>query len=352
MFLEVSNPIAARRSGEIVEVEWKSLHHAAVTDEQVVVYAEDGSQCPSQVIFNKEGTPVSLIFQVDVPANGKTKYRVSREYPDKYEPKVFGRYVPERMDDYAWENNLTTYRIYGPALSDPKTQGVDVWVKSTPKLIINEWFARNDYHHNYGEGMDCYKVGNTLGGGALAVVDNGKLVLSGNYTRQECVANGPLRTEAEFEYGQVEVAGKKVAMQRRIWLDADSRFTVQEYSFDGFDGEIQVAAGMIMHDVKALSQGDNWVALTEPASDSKDPERDGDISLAVIMEGGQGTAQIDSHAVVLRKVKAGEKVVVLSGSGWSHAGIESHDEWQAQVEHYAARLANPLKVEPLRRRDI
>ncbi len=349
--LKVSNPIDTARKGEIVEVKWRELRNAAVTPEQVVVYAEDGSQVPSQVLFDDMGKPISLIFQTDVPASGAAQYRVSREYPEEYESKVFGRYVPERMDDYAWENNLTTYRIYGPALKDPQTQGVDVWVKSTSKLIINEWFARNDYHHNYGEGMDCYKVGNTLGGGALAVVNDGKLVLSGNYTRQECLANGPLRTEALFDYAEVEVEGKKVAMQRRIALDADSRFTVQEYVFSGFDGEIEVAAGIVMHNVKALQQGDNWVAVTEPASDSKDPERDGDISLAVILQGGERCAQIDSHAAVVRKVKAGDRVIMLSGSAWSHAGVESPEAWRAEVEHYAARLANPLQVERQRRRD-
>ena len=347
--LEVANPLAQERNGEVVEVEWSTLRNAAVTPEQVVVRGEDGSQVPSQVIFDETGKAKSLLFQVNVPANGKVKYSVSREYPEEYESKVFGRYVPERMDDYAWENNLTTYRIYGPALKDPQTQGVDVWVKSTSKLIINEWFARNNYHHNYGEGMDCYKVGNTLGGGALAVVNDGKLVLSGNYTSQQCLANGPLRTEAMFDYAEAEVGGRKIKMQRRIALDADSRFTVQEYLFDGFEGEIEVAAGIVLHDVKVLDQGNNWVAITEPASDSKDPERDGDISLAVILQGGERCTQIDSHAVVLRKVKAGEKVVMLSGSGWSHAGIESAEAWKSVVEQYAARLSNPLQVNRLRR---
>ena len=121
--LKVSNPIDTARKGEIVEVKWRELRNAAVTPEQVVVYAEDGSQVPSQVLFDDMGKPISLIFQTDVPASGAAQYRVSREYPEEYESKVFGRYVPERMDDYAWENNLTTYRIYGPALKDPQTQG-------------------------------------------------------------------------------------------------------------------------------------------------------------------------------------------------------------------------------------
>ena len=30
--------------------------------------------------------------------------------------KVYGRYVPERKDDFAWENEYAAFRMYGPAL--------------------------------------------------------------------------------------------------------------------------------------------------------------------------------------------------------------------------------------------
>ena len=31
-------------------------------------------------------------------------------------PKVYGRHVPERKDDFAWENEYAAFRMYGPAL--------------------------------------------------------------------------------------------------------------------------------------------------------------------------------------------------------------------------------------------
>ena len=340
----VSNPSDFARRGEVVEVKWSDVQLCASLPDNVVVYNDDGVEIPSQLIFGEDGSLLSILFQADVAANATAQYKISRGKPQAYEPKVYGRYVPERMDDYAWENNLTAYRIYGPSLKDPLTQGVDVWVKSTEKLIINEWFAKNDYHHNYGEGMDCYKVGNTLGGGALAIVDGEKLHLSGNYLTQRCTMNGPLRTSAEFEYAVQEVGGKSISMRRTITLDADSRFSHQEYVFDGFDGEIEVAAGVVLHDVKARADGDNYVAITEATSDTKDPERDGNISLAVVLEGGNASADVDAHAVVTRRVKAGDKIVMLNGSGWSQGGVATHAEWQAQVARAAESLAQPLSV--------
>lgn len=342
--VEVSNPSDFARQGEVVEVKWSDVQLSTSVPDNVVVYNDEGVEIPSQLIFGEDGNLLSILFQADVEANATAQYKISRGKPLAYEPKVYGRYVPERMDDYAWENNLTAYRIYGPSLKDPLTQGVDVWVKNTQKLIINEWFAKNDYHHNYGEGMDCYKVGNTLGGGALAIVDGEKLHLSGNYLTQRCTMNGPLRTSAEFEYAVQEVGGKSISMHRTITLDADSRFTRQEYVFDGFEGEIEVAAGVVLHDMKARTDGDNFVAITEATSDTKDPERDGNISLAVVLEGGNASADVDAHAVVTRRVKAGDKIVMLNGSGWSQGGVANHAEWQAQVTKAAEMLVQPLSV--------
>ena len=342
--IEVENELDFAREGEVIEIEWQELRGEALSPENVVVYAPDGSKCPSQVVFDGDGKPTALLIAVTVEANSSTIYNIRRGTREQYPQRVFGRYVPERMDDYAWENDLAAYRIYGPRLKDPQTQGVDVWVKNTPKLIIDEWFERADYHHNYGEGMDCYKVGNTLGGGAMALTEGGKIVLSGNYTRQQCTANGPLRTKAEFEYAPVSVGGKQVTMHRTIWLDAGSRFTGQEYRFEGFEGKIEVAAGIVLHDVKAHDSGADYVAITEAASDTKEPERDGDISLAVILPGGHKATTMDNHAVVLRSVQAGESIRMWSGSAWSLAGMESHAEWLSEVEKMNRRIASPLRV--------
>lgn len=341
---EVSNPSGLAREKETVEIAWDDLRSAGLTPDNVVVLSPEGGQEPSQVLFDDEGRPAALLFQATVGAGATAEYPVRRGLREEYERKAYGRYVPERADDYAWENNLMACRIYGPALEDPRTQGVDVWVKSTPRLVIDKWFARNDYHHDYGEGMDCYKVGNTLGAGALAPFADGRIALAGNYVSQECTANGPIRTEARFVYAPVDVGGRKVTMRRTIRLDADSRFTVQEYVLEGFDGELPVAAGVVLHDVKASAEGRDWIALTEAASDSADPERDGDISLGVILAGGERITYADGHALVTRRARAGEKITMLNGSGWSRAGVDDAEEWQRTVRERAEALAAPLRV--------
>lgn len=349
MVAVVENGADVARANETVEIAWDDLRRAGVTADNVVVTADGGGEIPSQVLFDGAGEPAALLFQAAVAAGGSSSYRIAAGERKVYEPQAYGRYVPERADDYAWENNLVAYRIYGPALADPQTQGVDVWVKSTPRLIINEWYGKNDYHHNYGEGMDCYKVASTLGGGALAPVVDGRIVLSGNYATQQCMANGPIRTMAEFTYAPMKVADRDVTMTRRIWLDANTRFTVQEYRFDGFEGEIEVAAGIVMHDVRSKASGAGYAAVTEAASDSSDPERDGDIMLGVVLDGGGDVVEADGHILVTERVKAGEWIRMRSGSAWSQGGVSGPEEWERIVREERMRAASPLKV-TLRRR--
>ena len=88
--------------------------------------------------------------------------------------RAYGRFVRERRDDFAWENDLVAHRMYGAALEtwaqEPLTSSaVDVWVKKTNRLVINDWYMTDDYHRDTGEGADLYSAGRTRGCGGNAV---------------------------------------------------------------------------------------------------------------------------------------------------------------------------------------
>ena len=86
------------------------------------------------------------------------------------EQKVMAREVPERADDFVFENNLIAGRFYGKALEgNPTSPGIDIWVKLPGALVANDWYAEaikpgngNYYHKDHG-GKDCYKVAVSLG---------------------------------------------------------------------------------------------------------------------------------------------------------------------------------------------
>ena len=103
----VKNTTEQARSNETVELCFKALQDAdaALTAENVVVLDKAGNQVPSQVYAEADGQ-TKLLFQASVPAGAEVKYVVKAGEREAYPVKAYSRHVPERMDDYAYENNV------------------------------------------------------------------------------------------------------------------------------------------------------------------------------------------------------------------------------------------------------
>lgn len=349
--VEVSNPTAIDRDDETVEIAWDQLAALkGVTPENVIVCNDEGEQVPSQVLFRGKADPQALIFQADVDGMESEHFTIGTGIRAAYPAEAFGRQVPERYDDYAWENNKVAYRLYGPALeTSPEkliTPGIDVWVKCTDKLVIDEWYAKGDYHHNYGDGMDCYKVGKTLGGGSSVPFIDGKLLLlPHNYQTCKKLDNGPIRTSVELTYAPFAIDDTHtVALTKIITLDANQQFNRMESIYSGDFEEFPVAAGFVRHDVKQTETGEDWVAICEPASDSKDPVRDGDIFGAVVWDGAAILPETEGHALAVKNVRPDEPMIYYAGTGWSQGGVDDMDKWIEDVNELKAAVETPLQV--------
>lgn len=48
--------------------------------------------------------------------------------PSQNESKVYGRFVPERYDDFAWENDKIAFRMYGKSLEKVPNQNAWGWM--------------------------------------------------------------------------------------------------------------------------------------------------------------------------------------------------------------------------------
>ena len=80
------------------------------------------------------------------------------------EPKVMARPVPERADDFIWENDYVIYRAYGKTLEDSidflTSPGFDIWVKHPGKLVADQLYKDElenglSYHNDRGLGKDA-----------------------------------------------------------------------------------------------------------------------------------------------------------------------------------------------------
>lgn len=344
LLVTVQNPSDFRRDKETIEVPLEVVQSklSSVSSDDISVLNPHGEIIPHQVIKGDSLLSNVLLFQVDVAPQSKVKYVIKNQKSHNFSSEVYGRVVPERMDDFAWENNRIAYRMYGPALesSGEISNGIDVWVKRTDSLIINKWYKGEDYHTDHGEGLDCYKVGRTLGAGAMAPFENGKLWLGNNYSSVKVLANGPIRVCFLLTYQPFDVNGKQVQESRLISLDANTNLNrITEYYSSNMLG-VFVVAGIVSRSggVVKNDKSQGWLAYWEPVNGNN-----GNTGLAVLFpKGSVGVLTSQGHH--LCSTTYADPFCYYAGASWSKAGFKSDAEWFTYIDLFAKKLKSPLIV--------
>ncbi len=260
------------------------------------------------------------------------------------EQKVMARAVPERADDFVFENNLVAGRFYGKALEgNPTSPGLDIWVKQPGALVADTWYAEAQkdpgyYHHDHG-GKDCYKVAVSLGGGAsVPYIDNKLRYPATNYRTSEVKSITPDEVTFVLEYPAWDAyEGISVSLSKEVTLRADSYFAdvTDTYTFTGTDS-LTIAAGIKLHgaqDTVVKSMFESGVlAIWERASDQGAEPEDGLIGVALVMPDAEEMGVIDDHAVVFKMIGSGQPVSYRIGSCWSKARINKPEKWFSLVK--------------------
>lgn len=309
-----------------------------------------------------------LVFQYDFAAGEKSaaftlESGVATTPP--IAPRVFARFVPERLDDFAWENDRIAHRMYGAALNSEgagmerlRGSGIDVWGKRVTFPVIDRWYLKgHDQLHRdgEGEGFDLYSIGGSRGAGGTGVWRNDRLYTSDNFFAWRVLANGPLRAVFELHYAPWDIGdGRTVAEIKRFVVDAGRNFddVTSYFTFDGGD-ELEVAIGISRHrDVPAAVSKDaqgRWLSTWEDTPD-------GGLGVAVILAPDAHPAGFAAQPVgsagsgygnelLLVKVRSGQPVHYLAGAGWQGSGqFASQAEWESCVRQFAQRLAAPLAI--------
>ena len=257
------------------------------------------------------------------------------------ETKVMARFVPERSDDFVFENNLIAGRFYGEALEgNPTSPGIDIWVKLPGQLVADSWYAEavkdpEYYHHNH-DGKDCYKVAVSLGGGASVPMIGSHLAFPAtNYRSWEILEQKPDKVVFVLHYPEWEAAeGIRVALDKKVTVTPDTYFCRVDdtYTFSGAE-TLTVAAGILRHGaqqtIESEQKGDDRYAIWEHASDQSVEPEDGMLGVAVVMPGAQqvfADKELD-HALCVRTVKSGETLTYYFGSCWSKGDIKTAKDW-------------------------
>ena len=261
------------------------------------------------------------------------------------EQKVMAREVPERADDFVFENNLIAGRFYGKALEgNPTSPGIDVWVKLPGALVANDWYRNatdkdapdhdpNYYHKNHG-GKDCYKVAVSLGGGGSVPYINRTLCYPAtNYRSSEVVSESSEEISFVLHYPEWQAGDVAVKLDKTVTVYADNYFCKVEDVYTFNTDSLTIAVGIFRHPengiIDAEAFGDDYYAVWEHASDQSVEPEDGMLGVAVIMPVADSVTIIDGgrHGACLKTIASGQPLEYWFGSCWSKGEIKGSAEW-------------------------
>lgn len=326
---------------------------------KIVVLDANGKQIPSQILYKGTATPQCLIFQVSLEAGKEATFALQEGDPEKYTQKTFAHFVPKRKDDFSWENDRIAFRMYGPKLApENPSNGIDVWYKRTEKLITEKWYANDlsgkiSYHADHGEGLDCYKVANTLGAGSICPYSKDSLWVGRSFNRYKILDNGPIRSTFVLFYDSVFYLNKVLKAEFMVSLDAGSNLNEIRVRYTGDTSDIRLAAGIYLHDsIQSLNVNDEktYIGYAENIqSEEKVPVAVGRGYTGVVFPTiWVDTKQLSGHWVSIYNYKVGEEFRYFAGSGWSKHGFPADKDWFAYLNEKKASIEQPLKVKILK----
>ncbi|MFP5080925.1 DUF4861 family protein [Pedobacter sp. JCM 36344] len=339
------------RLQEIVSIKWNDIvsKYPGIKSENFKVLGKDNIELPFQLEY--KGLPViqNLLVQVTISAGKVLKLKIVDGKPVTLTPKVFGRYVPERKDDFAWENDKVAFRMYGKALeaTNENAYGIDVWAKRTDKLILNKWYKSGDYHADHGDGLDYYNVGFTLGAGDVAPYVEGKIAFPKNYRKWKILDQGPLRFSFQLEYDEWDVEGTLVKVTKQFSLDAGSQLNRVEatFSFSNGNGLLPVVVGIVKRKEKgtisSIVNNNGVLGYWEP-----EHGLDGVLGIGTIMlSPSNKSIETETHLLQETMSKNGEAVIYYTGAAWNKAGaISTAEEWFRYLNLYKSTINSPLEI--------
>lgn len=347
--ITITNPSAVARNEEIVEIPYTKVNTGVTQGKDFkLVNKQTGKEIPYQLAYEGAPQPQWVLLQVSIPGHGNVAITVVPGKPAVIAPRTHGRFVPERKDDFAWENDRIAFRMYGPALEkfpSENAHGIDVWTKRTSDLVVDRWYKVNDYHHDNGQGLDYYHVGMTLGAGDIAPYIGDSIYYSRNYKTWKVLDNGPLRTTFQLTYDAWQAGGITVSVIKTISLDAGSQLNKMSIQYTLNQGDsIPVVAGI----VKRAAPGTLLLDEKTGVLGYWEPEHgdDGITALGCVLPVQTGHMLVTGeHLLATAKASGQQPFVYYSGAAWNKAGqFTNATQWFAYLQAFAEKLQSPLQV--------
>ena len=261
-------------------------------------------------------------------------------------PIAYGRFVPERENDFAWENDRVAFRVYGPGSSGVgPNSGVDAWLKRVSYPVIDKWYAEEQqgksYYEDHGEGYDPYHTGNSRGVGGTAIWIDDVPYPAGPFQEYEIISNRGDTVKFSLQYSWETPLGE-VTEKKTISLQlGDQLYRVDSaFTLNGEPASLPVAIGLTTHNgaARSFSNRETGRISTWETIDSNGlgtgvlirPERVQDIIRI--------DSEVDdqSHVWLVTNADDAGLLSFRAGFAWQMAGeIESIEEWNPYLDSIA-----------------
>ncbi|MEB8344740.1 DUF4861 family protein [Flavobacteriaceae bacterium KMM 6898] len=363
IIIKIENPLNIDRTLETIELS-KSFLKVNNLDNLGVKDQETGEIVVSQLVDkDNDGVNDIILFQTKLEAKLAKKYIIVK-LPDKRITEeinyCYSRFIPEREDDYAWENNRVAFRVYGPKgqeLAESNTgsgilsSGIDIWLKRVEYPIINKWYKKTldgvgSYHQDTGEGLDNFTVGASRGVGGTAVQINKEYYFSKNFTNFKTITVGPIRTSFVLEFNSWKANGSLITETKRISLDYGSNLTKYQINIIGSKN---LSSGLAIHTKDySISTDKNlgWLSNWEKHGDSmlgtaivSAPNTF--VNIAIV----NNTENTDLNNAYMSHKLINNIGIYYAGFGWEKSGqFKNELEWINYINKYSKQINAPLVV--------
>lgn len=359
----VKNTMNSDRSFETVSVDLTLIHQEGKKGSIALLDAESKTEIVSQQIdTDGDGSMDAILFQPEIAANSENIVEVSFSedlVTHDSIPNCYSRFVPERTDDYAWENDRVAFRTYGPVAQKmfedgvkggTLSSGMDAWLKRVDYPIINKWYekttkGKGSYHEDTGEGLDNFHVGISRGVGGIAKKIDTSYYISKNFISWETLNTGPIRTSFILTYADWDAAGTKISEEKKISLDYGQNLSRFEIRLKGTD---TISAGLTLHKKKGeieVNEHMEWISYWEPHFDSE-------LGTGIIIPENTmvgydhyDTNKKDESNLFADIKTVDDKAVYYAGFCWKKSNqFTTKKEWDDYLTTFSEHLKSPLQV--------
>lgn len=251
-------------------------------------------------------------------------------------PRTYVKYVPERMQDIAWENDRIAFRVFGYPVRDKVGSGIDIWAKRVEYPVLDRWYRFNkeglDYHTDRGEGCDFYNAGHLRGCGGLAIFTGDTVSVSETYINHRIHKNTENEIIFELLYSPWEADGKFYSERKTIRMKKGTNFFEVTSLIDALaEEEIVVGIGLTNFGNAQVEELEKETALV--LWEKIDPAH-GELGVSAIVPKNifKEFKKVGQDHYLTLNVKTGQPFTYRVGAGWETSGhFRSFSDWKEYV---------------------